>query len=99
MLTPIFLIDDSPDDLCLTKHLIGGIALQNPIVTIDSGEQAIELMDFAMRKHLPELIPCIIFCDIHMPIVDGFDVLRWVRNHDAFMHAVFAFLTGEDIPQ
>lgn len=44
----------------------------------------------AARDGLPDLI----ICDLMMPELDGFEVLRAVRGHPATRHIAFCFLTA-----
>ena len=43
-----------------------------------------------------ERIPTLIICDIRMPIVDGYDVLRTIRNDAKTVTLPFIFLTAND---
>ncbi len=42
-----------------------------------------------------EKIPDLILCDVHMPEMDGYDVLRSLQQSAATAHIPFVFLTGE----
>lgn len=59
------------------------------------GHEVIEAADgragiVAARAHLPDLI----ICDLMMPELDGFAVLREVRNDPATRRVAFCFLTA-----
>ena len=41
---PVLLIDDNPDDLFLTEDLLKKSGVAGPIVTVNGGEEAIELL-------------------------------------------------------
>lgn len=41
------------------------------------------------------IIPDIIFCDIMMPEVDGYEVLSQIRSHDATKKIPFIFVTAK----
>src|SRR5437016_5385879 len=93
-LRPILLIDDSHEDLFLTKRLLARAGLKHPIVTIDDGEEGIAFLRAATMTEASGIVPCAIFCDIRMPKIDGFDVLKWVRSQKALAKVPIAMLTG-----
>lgn len=70
----IFLIEDDADDAELTIHALKKHHLANPIVHIDDGEKALDLL-FGDRKR-----PTLILLDLKMPRVDGIEILRKLKN-------------------
>src|SRR4051812_1939014 len=94
---PVLLIDDSHEDLFLAKRLFARSASKRPIVTIDGGEEAIVFLRAATLPGAEELRPCIIFCDVKMPIQNGFDVLEWVRTQKSLDDIPFFMLSGSDL--
>jgi CheY-like chemotaxis protein len=98
-LRPILLIDDNHEDLFLTKRLLARAGVKHPIITIDDGEEAIALLRAATAPASSGLLPCIVFCDIRMPKIDGFDVLKWARGQPALGKTIIVILTGGDVPE
>ena len=98
-LRPILLIDDSHEDLFLTKRLLVRSGIKNPIVTVDGGEEALVFLRAASLPGASDLLPCIIFCDVRMPKVNGFEVLRSVRGQAPLARTPFVILTGGDMPE
>lgn len=90
---PILLVDDSADDLLLTEQLLGKAGVHNPILTACGGEEAIALLRPPISR-----LPFLILCDVRMPKVDGFDVLKWVRNQPHLTGLYFAMHTGGNVP-
>jgi CheY-like chemotaxis protein len=82
----IMLVDDSPDDLELMRIAFKKAGIRNPIAEVHSGEQAIAYLSgedkYADRRHFP--LPCLIITDLKMPGVDGFELLKWLRDQPAF---------------
>jgi CheY-like chemotaxis protein len=95
---PVLLIDDSHEDLFLTKRLLARAGVKQPIVTVDGGEEAIVFLRAATLPRAEDLVPCAIFCDVKMPKQNGFDVLKWVRSQKALKDVPFTILTGGDVP-
>lgn len=78
MITPHFnrvmLIDDSRVDRYIIKNILAGIHFADVIVEKESAQEA--LMALEKFSHQPALIPDIIFLDLRMPVLDGFDFLE-----------------------
>ena len=70
----ILLIEDDADDAELTIHALKKHHLANPIVHIDDGEKALELL-FSDRQ-----MPTLILLDLKMPRVDGIEILRKLKS-------------------
>ncbi|SFC44165.1 Ankyrin repeat-containing protein [Marinospirillum celere] len=49
--------------------------------------------DRALRK-LEKWLPDLVICDIQMPVLDGFGLLKEVRNNEHWKQLPFIFLTG-----
>ena len=78
----ILIVDDSSDDVMLLKRAFARTGVMNPLITANSGRQAIRYLngdgEFANRDRHP--MPSVILLDLQMPDGDGFDVLQWIRN-------------------
>jgi CheY-like chemotaxis protein len=96
---PVLLIDDSHEDLFLTKRLLSRAGIKRPIVTIDDGEEAIVFLRASTMAGASGILPCCIFCDVKMPKVNGFAVLQWARKQDALRKTPFAMLSGGNMPE
>lgn len=90
----ILLIDDCHEDLFLAKRLLARGGVKHPIVTIDGGEEAIAFLRAAALPQARDLVPLIVFCDLKMPVQNGFDVLQWVRSQGALKDLPFYILSG-----
>ena len=82
----VLLVDDSEDDLMLMKHATEVAGVDNPIVQLRGGQEAIEYLigssDYADRERYP--IPCLLITDLKMPKIDGFDLLKWMSKRPEF---------------
>ncbi len=67
----ILVIDDSDDDLYVTKRIIGKHYPQIEMKTINMGEVALDYLKSTEEVNLPDII----FLDIRMPVMDGFEFL------------------------
>jgi CheY-like chemotaxis protein len=72
--------------------------VQNPIYVVPDGEEAIWYLKgegkFSNRAEYP--VPDLLLLDLKMPIMDGFEVLRWVRQQPHLAGLRVLVLTSSD---
>lgn len=77
----ILLVEDNPYDVELTLTALREINLANEVVVARDGQEALDYLyqeeEFAGR---PDGNPLVVFLDLKMPGVDGFEVLRRVKG-------------------
>lgn len=82
LVNTILLAEDSPEDERLFKRVMRATRLGNPLMVVRHGAEAIAYLGgegpFAGRDLYP--LPDILFLDLKMPEVTGFDVLVWLRS-------------------
>lgn len=83
-------IDDSEDDRFLFKRAWQQAGLHLALVSLNSGEQALDYLagngEYADRSLYP--MPCMVFLDLKMNGTSGFDVLQWIRQQPLLQHLV-----------
>jgi len=87
MSEPILLyVEDSFDDRVLFEHACAGGNAPFRLVMAEDGQQALDYLcgagPYSDRIQFP--MPDAVLLDIKMPILDGFDVLRWIRGEGGF---------------
>jgi two-component system, NarL family, nitrate/nitrite response regulator NarL len=70
-----FLIDDSEVDLFVQKKFLEIRQFANQIVTFSSAKQALDVLTSGQDES-----PGIVFLDLNMPMVNGFEFLEQVRE-------------------
>ncbi len=96
-LSPI-LVDDDPDELYLVEHLVRKTGTPHPVVAALGGSDAISrlrkscLAGGGRRGDKP----LVVFLDVNMPLVGGFDVLRWIRRERALRRVKVIMLSTSD---
>ena len=81
----ILVVDDEPFILVAAKKMLSD---EYHIVTADSSDDAME----KLRGTRPNLI----LLDVHMPGKDGFEMLKFLKEHTDFSEIPVIFLTGDD---
>ena len=78
----ILIAEDREDDIVLIRRSLIGAHVSNPIQIVRNGEEVIAYLEgegkFANRDEFP--LPALLLLDLNMPRMDGFDVLRWIRQ-------------------
>ena len=77
----ILLVEDSPDDALLTQRSLKKANVINEVVWLKDGKEA---LDYLFKQCLEGggRLPEVLLLDIHMPRVDGIEVLREIRADD-----------------
>jgi CheY-like chemotaxis protein len=79
---PVLLVEDAPDDVWLVKRAFASAGLQHPLFAVEDGGQAIDYLcgkgQYADRKAFP--LPRLVIADLKMPRVDGFQLIKWMRD-------------------
>jgi CheY-like chemotaxis protein len=96
----ILLVDDDPSDIEIMRLAFEQSQSPVSIVTASHGGEAIDYLSrqgpYADRDRFPP--PDLVFLDLRMPVVDGFDVLRWMKDQPAKMPPVIV-LSYSKIPE
>ena len=97
---PILLVEDSEDNIFLVRHAMRKADIATPLQVVTSGEQAIEYLSgtngYSDWNQFP--LPAIVLLDLKMPGLNGFDVLKWIRQQPGLKALRVAMLTSSDIP-
>jgi CheY-like chemotaxis protein len=76
------LVEDNEDDAFFMQRAFEEAGLTNPLHIVSNGEEAIAYIagrnGFSDRIKFP--LPNLVFLDLKMPGMDGFDVLVWIRQ-------------------
>jgi two-component system, response regulator len=79
----ILLVEDNPDDAALTIRAFKKNNINNKIVTVTDGEQALNYLfgahEFAGRN--TSEMPAVILLDLKLPKLDGLQVLKEIKSH------------------
>ena len=97
----LLFVDDDPNDRLLVELGCERAGVSFVLKTVESGLEAIRYLSgegrFADRGEHP--LPDLIFLDLKMPEMDGFQVLRWIRSHPATRMTPLAVYSASFIPE
>ena len=91
----ILLVDDSPDDVELTRLALEENKIANTLVVAKDGAEALLLLsakEIAAHGELPALI----LLDLNLPKLDGIEVLRHIRADERTRLVPVVILTSSE---
>jgi CheY-like chemotaxis protein len=95
----VLLIEDSEDDAFFFERTVRKSGQPVSLVTCRNGEEAMQYLARAGQLDCPR--PDVIFLDLKMPKVDGFEVLHWWRAQphlaDVRVYALSSSTEAHDI--
>ncbi len=96
----ILLVEDNDDDVFLTREAFDAASLRVNLHHVDNGEKCLQFL----RKQGPyadAVTPDLILLDMHMPVMDGYEVLSEIVKDEKLHHLPVVVLTtsyeAEDI--
>jgi two-component system, response regulator len=95
---PILLVEDNRDDVELTVLALKEAKIANPVVVARNGVEAIDYLfgtgSYAGRD--PSDQPVVVLLDIKLPLLNGIDVLRRMREDERTKRTPVVMLTSSD---
>lgn len=89
--TPILLVEDDEIDIELFKLTMKEANITNPIYVAYDGEQALRILKETIHKEHP--LQCLVFVDINLPKMDGFELLKVMRKDEMLKRDIVFMLT------
>jgi CheY-like chemotaxis protein len=80
---PILIAEDDEHDAELVRLALKKGGITNPVRIVTNGAETIAYLKaeppYSDRQQFP--FPRLLLLDIKMPVLNGFEVLRWIRSH------------------
>lgn len=93
---PILIAEDSEADIYFLLRAFDSAKVCNAIFVVRDGVEALRYLKgegrFGNRERYP--VPRIVFLDLYMPGVDGFEILRWRQNQAELREVLFVALSN-----
>lgn len=94
-LPPVLIVDDNEDDVLLLSRQLKTAGVKNPLVHFRAGGDAfLFLKKFCGAEPARASLPVVMFLDVNMQELSGFDVLLWARQQRALGAMKIFMLSG-----
>jgi two-component system response regulator len=97
----ILTVDDDPHHVRLTQIQLERLGVVNQLRSVPTGGQALDYLlgrgTYADREKHP--FPCLVFLDLSLPEVDGFEVLAMVRKESALKKLPVVMVSASNNPR
>src|SRR4051812_26063206 len=78
----LLIVDDQEDDQSVLAWMLGRLGVINPVRFLSDGHEAVRYLNgdapYNDRTKFP--LPAALFLDLHMPVMNGWQVLDWIRS-------------------
>jgi CheY-like chemotaxis protein len=95
LLPHVMVVDDDDDDVALLTRHLRTAGVKNPVLHFRNGGDAFMfLKQFSSPASIRTRLPSVMFLDVNMEGLSGFDVLAWARQQPALESMKIYMLSG-----
>ncbi|HUR46471.1 MAG TPA: response regulator, partial [Candidatus Saccharimonadales bacterium] len=92
----LFIVDDCDDDVFILMRALRKNGVTHSVESAANGAQAIKYLEALVREQ-PADLPVLVLLDLKMPMVDGHEVLAWIRSQPALRQLPVYVLSSSEL--
>jgi len=95
-LPPILVAEDDDDDFYFLMRAVRQAGIENPLLRFRDGAELIKFLEQIPAAEMGPVANCpwLLLLDITMPVVNGFEVLKWLKTHRGLPQVRSIILSG-----
>ena len=94
MVRPIVIAEKNLAGMSLLTRRIRAATAHFPVIGFPAAQGAIDYFELALRLPSRTALPAILFADVALPGIDGFQLTSWIRRRPAFNSVQIYLLTA-----
>ena len=95
--TTLIMLDDNVDEIFLTRRIVRRCGIVNRFISEQNSENLLSTLDELVKLGTNK-DSFLLFLDINMPRIDGFEMLKIIRDHPVYNSIpVFMLSASEDL--
>jgi CheY-like chemotaxis protein len=79
---PVLYVEDEEYDALFMRRAFAKAGIIQELHVVDDGQKAIDYLQHLRSD--PERVPGLVLLDLNLPLISGFEVLRWIREQQTF---------------
>ena len=91
----VLLVEDSDDDAFFFERSFAMANVSAELVRVADGGAAVKYLEHAATRPRNFAERCVIFLDLKLPVLGGFEVLQWIRERGLAFEVIV--LSGSDL--
>ncbi len=97
----VLVAEDDEIDAFLLRRAFSRAGLEVPVKFVRDGQEAVDYLSAETGRpdRSSHALPGLVLLDLKMPRLDGFDVLKWLRQHPDLRRLSVVIFTSSNEPQ
>ena len=91
----VLLVEDSDDDAFFFERAFASVQVSSSLIRVANGGEAVEFLQRATGTSLDLSQTHCVFLDLKLPVLSGFEVLKWIKEHG--INVEVNVLSGSDL--